>query len=282
MIFSLSSKDLIDNPLIKFEDKLVLIPSVVCNLIPESALLSNLVKNNVQINFKGDAFEQRLREKLRKVGIDAQTISSHPNVMKSKKNIQADLVFVMFRTLFIVECKSIIPPYTIRDHVKTNHKIISEIQKFKKTAEYFSNHKDLVLQKLNLKKNKQIDEVVKIFVTSSALGFAEKVDDIFIVDEASFSAFLQRNPPLIRDMQMNIYAKSNHSAFEGKITPSKFKEFLNNPPSIKFMEKFLSRNWVELNDSISILRHRKEKPTKYISVDNMDFEELSDDNFIKE
>lgn len=282
LIFDLSSKDLIDNPLVKFGDNLVLIPSVVFQLIPEIALLSNFIQHRVQVNFKGSVFEERIKQKLKQAGIEAQQISAHLTEDKSKNNVETDLVFIMFRTLFIIECKSIIPPYTIRDHVKTNHKIIHEIQKFKKNAEFFSTHLDLVLHKLHLRKDKKIDNIVKIFLTSSTLGFTGKVDDIYLVDEAAFSAFLLRNPPLIRDTDMNIHDRIEHSAYKGEINASKFREFLNEPPSIRFMELFLNRDWNDMNENVSILRYRKEMPTKYINIDNMNFKGLSAENFIYE
>lgn len=61
-IYDKNSKDLIDNPLLQFENYLVLIPSIASNLAADRALVSLLANKNVQINFKGYAFEKRLQK----------------------------------------------------------------------------------------------------------------------------------------------------------------------------------------------------------------------------
>ncbi|MFC3632754.1 hypothetical protein ACFOKE_02530 [Enterococcus rivorum] len=272
--FDGNSKDLIDNPLIAFKDQLVLVPSITFQLLPEIALVSMFTHKGAQVNFKGYEFEKRLKKKLQEVGICAEQIASHPKNKTNKSNRESDLIFILNRTLFIVECKSIVPPYTIKDHAKTNSKIINEIEKFKVNADYFSENKDLVLKKLNKKKDIEIKEVVKIFVTSSTLGVAGLFNDIYVIDEAALNAFISRNPPVVRDTDMNIYFRQENWAFEGKITAAKFKEFLRNPPSLKAMEDMLVREWKTVGN-LHILRYSKNMPSKFlnVSVDDIDKDE---------
>ena len=271
--FDEKSKDLIDNPLISFNGQLVLIPSITFQLAPEIALVSMLTHHGAQVNFKGDAFEYRLKEKLQEVDIHSEQISSHPKKNNKKNNRESDLVFILNRTLFIVECKSIIPPYTIKDHAKTNSKIISEIEKFRVNANYFSENIDLVLKKLNKRKSMEVKEVVKVFVTSSTLGAAGLFNDIYVIDEAAFNAFINRTPPVIRDTDMNIYFRQDNWAYDGKITAAKFKEFLKNPPSLKGMESLLVREWKAF-DNFHVLRYSKNLPSKFL---NLSFDDFGDD-----
>lgn len=266
-IFDNKSKDLIDNPLILCGDKLVLIPSITFLLSPEIALVSMFTHHGAQINFKGYAFENRLKQKLSQVNINAEQIASHPKEGKKKSNRESDLIFILDEVLFILECKSIVPPYTVKDHAKTNGKIINEIEKFKINATYFSENIDLVLSKLDKPKDTKIKEVIKIFITSSTLGTAGLFGDVYVIDEAAFNAFINRVPPGIRDNDMNFYFNQKNWAFEGNITADKLKYFLANPPSLKMIEKTLERKWVAFNN-IHILRYSKKISNRIILLSN--------------
>ncbi|MCD5003741.1 hypothetical protein IV487_14855 [Enterococcus saccharolyticus] len=169
--------------------------------------------------------------------------------------------------MFIVECKSILPPYTIKDHAKTNARIISEIQKFQKNATFFENNNRYVKQKLGIALDTRIEDVVRIFVTSSTLGAAGYFNGVYMIDEAAFNAFLFRNPPLLRDIDMNVYAKQNCWEFDGKITAAKLKSFLLNPPSLKMMEKQLKRQTNTVGN-MKVTRYNKVIPNRYYSIDD--------------
>ncbi|MHC5269733.1 hypothetical protein ACYSNO_11190 [Enterococcus sp. LJL98] len=284
-IFDKESKDLIDNPLILFKDQLVLIPSIVFDLSAEIALVSLLSHKNLQINFKGNAFEKRLQKKLKLHNINAHRIAAHVKDNKNKENYETDLVFVLNRTMFILECKSIVPPYTVKDHAKTNAKIINEIDKFKKNAGFFEENQEYVKQKLNISNSVEITEFVRIFITSSTLGMAGYFDGMYVIDEAAFNAFLFRNPPVIRDTDMNIYAKKNRWDFEGNLTAAKIKYFLSDPPSLRFMEHYLKRREHKI-DNMKITRYSKEIPSRFLNMNNLniDHKKMEDafKQFIKE
>ncbi|MFB5375806.1 hypothetical protein ACE4XC_08115 [Enterococcus faecalis] len=270
--FDKGSKDLIDNPLIKFDDYLVLIPSITYDLAADRALVSLLANKNIQINFKGKAFEKRLQEKFKLNNIIAENIAAHVNKEKSKENYETDLVFLLDKTLFIVECKSIIPPYTIKDHAKTNGKIIHEIDKFKKNAQFFEKNLNYLKQKLEI--SKDIDEVIKVFVTSSTLGAAGYFNGIYMIDEAAFNAFLYRNPPVLRDLDMNIISKMSCWEFEGAITAKKLKSFLANPPSLKTMGKTLKRRQTKIGNII-VTRYSKVVPSRFLIHEHEKLKKLS-------
>ncbi len=267
-VFDKNSKDLIDNPLICFEDQLVLIPSITFDLSAEIALVSLVSHKNLQINFKGTEFEKRLQRKLELHGINAVNIAAHIDENKAKLNYETDLVFILNRVMFILECKSIIPPYTVKDHAKTNAKIISELEKFKKNASFFEKEQRYVKQKLNVSKNIEIKEIVKVFVTSSTLGAAGYFEGIYVIDEAALNAFLLRNSPLVRDSNMNVYAKQNRWDFEGEITAAKIKAFLIDPPSLKVMERHLKREEKEV-DNMKITRYHKETPNQFLDLNDV-------------
>lgn len=280
-IFDKSSKDLIDNPLICFKEQLVLIPSITFDLSAEIALVSLASHKNFQINFKGTEFENRLQKKLKLHNINAVNVAAHVDENKTQLNYETDLVFILNRVMFIVECKSIIPPYTVKDHVKTNAKIINEIEKFKKNASFFEKEQFYVKQKLNVSRNIEIKEIVKVFVTSSTLGAAGYFEGIYLIDEAALNAFLLRNPPLIRDSNMNVYAKQNRWDFEGQITSAKIKAFLSDPPSLNSMERHLKRDEKEL-DNMKITRYRKDISNRFLDLNNVVLDGSEFKQFISE
>ncbi|MBO0454998.1 hypothetical protein [Candidatus Enterococcus murrayae] len=276
--FNMNSKDLGDSPLIPFEnDFLGLIPSVNFKILPEVAIVSLFASKDVQINLKGTAFEKRLQKRLRDSGIDSINIEAHPVQNSTKMNFETDLVFILDKTLFILECKSILPPYTVKDHAKTNAKIVSEIQKFKKNADFFEKQIPEIKKRLQIET--KVNEVIKLFVTSSTLGAAGYYDGIYLIDEAALNAFLLRNPPLIRDTDMVIYMKSSHEEYEAEIDATKFKKFLANPPSIKEMKKTLKKK-DRMIQNIKISGYEKVEQQRFLNMIPNDFTEQERKDFV--
>ena len=107
-----------------------------------------------------------------------------------------------------------------------------------------------------------------------------RADNIYI-NTVHSRTFLLRNPPLIRDSNMNVYAKQNRWDFEGQITSAKIKAFLSDPPSLNSMERHLKRDEKEL-DNMKITRYRKDISNRFLDLNNVVLDGSEFKQFISE
>ncbi|MDB7102740.1 MULTISPECIES: hypothetical protein [Enterococcus] len=249
--FSKKSKDLIDAPLIKVQDKLILLPTLAKETRPLSAILSMFSKDeegdrknreDTALGFKGLMLEQRTKHLLKVCSqIDAKRLH-----VKMTKEIglerEIDLAFVLDEILFLIECKSFNQPYTVREHAKTNKKIKEAIKQLNKNADYFEENMSITIRQLGLSEKKSIKKVQRVLLTSTILGEAGAQENVLIVDESSLNAFLLRNPPTISHADDTIKERiylDKENIYSGKVTAEKLLNFLKNQLSIKLMQSLI-------------------------------------------
>ncbi|MEQ7138691.1 NERD domain-containing protein [Enterococcus casseliflavus] len=250
-IFTGKSKDLIDAPLIKIQDKLILLPTLAKEIRPLSVILSMFSRDeeetqknreDIALGFKGAMFEQRTKHLLQVCSqIDAKRL--HIKITKEKDlEREIDLAFVLDKTLFLFECKSFNQPYTVREHAKTNKKIKETIKQLNKNADYFEENISITLKQLGLSEEISIEKVQRVLLTSTILGEAGKQENVLVVDEASFNAFLLRNPPTVSHIDGAIKERiclDTENIYSGKITAEKLLVFLRRQLSVKIMQSFI-------------------------------------------
>lgn len=98
-------KDFYDTPIIPYNDKYLLIPSIVAHIDISQAILSCVN----QFNFRGDAFEKKIIQILKNRGI----ICEKKLYKDESGEYQCDVLFLLDRELFICECKAWSEPRTI-------------------------------------------------------------------------------------------------------------------------------------------------------------------------
>ncbi|WP_430604280.1 hypothetical protein IGJ19_000055 [Enterococcus sp. DIV1368b] len=249
--FSKKSKDLIDAPLIKVQDKLILLPTLAKETRPLSAILSMFSKDeegdrknreDTALGFKGLMLEQRTKHLLKVCSqIDAKRLH-----VKMTKEIglerEIDLAFVLDGILFLIECKSFNQPYTVREHAKTNKKIKEAIKQLNKNADYFEENMSITIRQLGLSEKKSIKKVQRVLLTSTILGEAGAQENVLIVDESSLNAFLLRNPPTVSHADDTIKERiylDKENIYSGKVTAEKLLNFLKKQLSIKLMQSLI-------------------------------------------
>ena len=250
-IFSKKSKDLIDAPLIKVQDKLILLPTLAKETRPLSVILSMFSRDEEEdkknredtaLGFKGLMLEQRIKHLLKVCSnIDAKRL--HVKMTKgSGLEREIDLAFILDKTLFLVECKSFNQPYTVREHAKTNKKIKEAIKQLNKNADYFEENMSITIKQLGVSEETSIKKVQRVLLTSTILGEAGEQENVLIVDEASLNAFLLRNPPTISHaddaVKERVYL-DKENIYSGKVTAEKLLMFLKKQLSIKIMQSFI-------------------------------------------
>ncbi|MBS7576094.1 hypothetical protein HOY36_00945 [Enterococcus sp. MMGLQ5-2] len=252
LTFGEQSKDLIDAPLIKVQNQLILLPTLAKSIRPLSAVLSMFTRiedeerknqEDIALSFKGIEFEKRLKH-LMKVSNNINANRLYIKMHKEEIEREIDLAFVLDDELFLVECKFFNQPYTVREHAKTNKKIKNSIKQLNKNADYFEQNIDIVIEQMNLKKDTLIKETHRILLTANILGEAGQQENILMIDEASFNAFLLRNPPTISNYNGNIQEKvyfNKGKMFTGKVTAEKLINFIKWQPSVKSMKNMINK-----------------------------------------
>ena len=271
LTFCRQTNDLIDAPLIRIQDKLILLPSLTREVRPLSAILSMFSKTEKKENmvtdlgFKGAVFEERIKHLLKvSNGIVAKRL--HIRFDKIEFEREIDVAFVLDKHLFLIECKSFNQPYTVREHAKTNKKIRDAIDQLNRNAEYFEGSLNIVKEQLDLKDTIEIKEIHRVLLTSTTLGEAGKQGNILLTDEASFNGFLLRNSPnltIIDGNKKTTICVDNEGIYSGKVTAHKMIAFLKRQPLIESMKKRISKI-LESKGSISYLCCKKTVEDIYI------------------
>lgn len=276
LIFNKNTRDLIDSPLIKIKDKLVLLPTLTKEIRPLSAILSIFSasddgEEHPDLSFKGDIFENRVKIILKNSnGIDSERL--HVKIDEEQLEREIDIAFVLDEDLFLIECKSFNQPYTVREHATVHKKIRDAIVQLKRNATYFENNLAVVKQQLKIEERIEIKEVHHVLLTSTTLGEAGEQSGIYLADEASFNSFLLRNSPnltLFEDNKKTVISIDKSGIYSGKITSEKLLMFLKEQPSIESMKKRITK---VLDNEGSITYHCCKKTIEdvYVSKDKFD------------
>lgn len=246
LIFCRRSKDLIDAPLIKIQDKLILLPTLTREIRPLSAILSMFSREEdkgVDFSFKGKVFEDRIKHLLKASNnITSQRLHVRLDEIDFEREI--DVAFVLDNQLFLIECKSFNQPYTVREHSKTNKKIKDAVDQLNKNANYFEENLDIVKKQLGLKEDFEINEMHRVLLTSTTLGEAGQQANILLTDEASLNGFLLRNSPnltLLDGNKKTTFCVDNQGVYSGKVTAHKMLAFLKCQPMIERMKKRVNK-----------------------------------------
>ena len=266
LIFSKESYDLIDTPFIELGDCLAIIPSISQDTISAFAIISNFSKrlNNLNdLSKKGYFLEKEITSVLHDENL--RTISNLKDSYQGE-NYEIDQIFAIGDVVYLVECKTLPYPYTVKEHAEQLCMIYGYLKKFERNIDYFMRNSQLFTSKLGIER---VRDFKKIFITSTMLGKADNYNGIYIVDEASFSAFLRRYPPVAWDFcsGRNIFTK-DIPYYNGEITNSKMYQFLKRPAPIDAMEERIRK--VTINHSLcTISQCYFENQLEYMSVDDL-------------
>lgn len=266
LTFSKESYDLIDTPFIELGDYLAIIPSISQDTIGAFAIISNFSKrlNNLNdLSKKGYFLEKTISSVLHDGNL--RTISNLKDSYQGE-NYEIDQIFAIGDIVYFVECKTLPYPYTVKEHAEQLCMIYGYLKKFERNIDYFIRNSQLFTSKLGVE---GVRDFRKIFITSTMLGEADNYNGIYIVDEASFSAFLRRCPPVVWDFcsGKKIFTK-DIPFYNGEITNSKMSQFLKRPAPIDVMKESIRR--VTTNHSLcTISQFSYKNQLEYISVDDL-------------
>ncbi|WP_201715501.1 hypothetical protein [Rossellomorea arthrocnemi] len=255
LTFNEKSKDLLDCPIVQNgKDHLFIIPSIGNAIDPAMSLISLLNKNQADISFKGQGFEDDILQKFSEQGIRACRLKRNDN----GDTFESDVIFELDGDLFIAELKAFGQPSSIRDYYSLMLKLLgpqqkisaddnkrSAVEQLNRSSHYYETNIQIVTKELGLEEGWKPNNVYKIVLTTAILGEPLFKENTYLIDHSAFIRFLDRIPPAF------VIGNKGYAAripeFEGEITTEKMLKVLSYSPQLQLVEKRIRSRNVILN-----------------------------------
>lgn len=268
--FNNKSLDLVDCPFIKVDDKLVVVPTLTKHADAARALASNFLNRNVNLSFKGQGFEDRTKAGLLINGIKNGSLYKRINGTE----YECDVAFLLEDDLFFIECKAHVQPFTGRQHANHLYKLYKETDQINRIANFFESNIQIVKEQLDLNESFSPRNVYRILLTTSMIGTPMFINGVYIVDESSFTMFIDRKPPsltYINKGKSEKYSSTRFDIFNGELTSQKMLDFLSAPPQLEIIKDFYKKTEME-TELWDINRNMKVNQTIHFDADLSDSE----------
>lgn len=219
--FKKVSPDFFDNPFIKIKNKYYIISEVLKNMNVGRVLLSRLSSKDIDVSFKGIAFEKEIIDFLEVQGIPV--ISLHHKI--NNMEYECDTVFFLNNTIVFCEVKN---RYNNDNYAEINLKLIDDADQLKRISDFYIKNINLVEEGFR-KKGYIIEfnnlKCRSIVIHSQPIGIVVKHNNINIVDFETFKAPFDRETY----WQNFINDKRIKFVFEGRVTINKIFSFYEFP-----------------------------------------------------
>jgi hypothetical protein len=238
--FKKNSVDWFDSPFIEIGENVITAPSPVINLQDVIALMSMATNEDMNLDFKGYCFEDRILNDLRSNQIPAVSIKR-----KLEDNeYQCDVAFLLGNDLFLCECKHTTQPVTQRKrHAFYNHKIPKDVEQTNRICDFYNSNLIHVIYEFN--KNQKCDlatdwkprRIYRMLIYSCKLAQKLELDRVIITDYTVFTTLLYKRLPTIFKKGKpikQIMPPKMRGVFQGELTTNKLLNFLENPWQIGF------------------------------------------------
>jgi hypothetical protein len=270
LIFYSGAEDILDCPFIRFEDKLLCIPSAITSLDAAQSLLSNLSDKNIDISFKGKNFEDTVI----KIVNNADILGFSLYEKDGDQEYECDLTFLISDELYFVECKSFTQPRTPREYYELLVKAYSATKQLSRISEYFLNRSRLLKKKFKKQEEWRPQKIHKIILSKANITPAFMNESI-VIDSSTFIRFFKRDKVTI--VKGSDKAVIYDSDSDGPITNEKFISYIHDPIHIKLMKENRIKKEVRIRIRDHILRFPKyvEKVPFYSFYEDKEYEGVS-------
>jgi len=240
--FKKSSVDWFDSPFIEVGEHVITVPSLISNLQDVIALTSMATKEDMNLDFKGYCYEDRILNDLRNKQIPAISIKRKVG----NTEYQCDVAFLLGNDLFLCECKHTTQPVTQRKRYDFyNGKIPKDVKQTNRICDFYSSNLNHVIDEFN--KNKECDlaadwkprRIYRMIIYSCKLGRKLEVDRVTITDYTIFTTLLYKRLPTFFKKGKpikQIMPPKMKGVFQGELTANKLFNFLENPWQIGFQK----------------------------------------------
>lgn len=184
--FRRSSRDLYDQPLVKtVEDNFFLFGSSLLLADLTKIMFSSLANEGVNIEDKGEMFEDATIDLLRRHGFNARKLKVNRGA-KNEHEFDYDVAFTWDDFVFFLECKNRgIPMGNPIATYRFNHEMQNHLKQVQRLRQGLVDYPDILEKDFPEAKGKKA-----IFCLVNALPFAlGKVDEIFFIDDSILGRF---------------------------------------------------------------------------------------------
>ncbi|WP_028400512.1 hypothetical protein [Ectobacillus panaciterrae] len=259
--FKKNSVDWFDSPFIEIGEKIITIPSVASRIQDVLALISMAAKEDMNLDFKGYCFEDRILNDLNTNKIPAVSIKRK---IKGKE-YQCDVAFILGKDLFLCECKHTVQPLTQRKRYDFyNQKIPGDIEQTNRICDFYSSNLNYIIDEFNNKHGSTYTsdwrprQIYRMVIYSCKLASKLDIDGVIITDYTIFTTLLYKRLPTIfqNGRTTQFMPPKMKGVFQGKLTSNKLLNFLDNPWQMDF-QKFATEIEDEVIPVNQIYLHKK-------------------------
>lgn len=242
--FKKSSVDWFDAPFIEIGGKIITVPSYTSHIQDSLSLISLATKENLNLDFKGYCFEDRILSDLNTNDIPAVSVKRKVD----NEEYQCDVAFILGQDLFLCECKHTSQPITQRKRYDFyNRKIPEDIEQINRISNFYISNIKFILEELNKQRGcKYSNEwkprsVYKMIIYSCKLTGRLNESGVIITDYTIFSTLLYKRLPTIflnGKPPRQFMPPNMKSIYQGKLTTNKLLNFIENPWQVGFQKTF--------------------------------------------
>ena len=196
LVFGQSKNDLFSSFLIKYNNFILLLPSLIKMIEPLKSIMV-LFTNNNEISKKGSKYEENIHKLL---------LTYHLRAIKNVKtcskgeSYELDILLYIDDTLFVIECKTQFQHDNVRGYCRNIQELDYYINKFKRNLKYFTNdengRKSINSRLKEINCNIDNVNVVPILLTNISYSFVER-EGIYILNDTKLYNFITINQPVI-------------------------------------------------------------------------------------
>ncbi|WP_346892986.1 hypothetical protein [Clostridium sp. UBA871] len=231
-------------PFIVIENNIYTIPGIICYSDIVRVLISIFedLENNLQ--FKGNYYEEFIREKWRKSGIK--------NVKKKEKILgdvfDCDMAFIFDEDLFICEIKNLLQPNSLHDWHRFYIKTQENLKQLERIANHYSESKHLkgMAKELVGRSDWLPKKVQPILIYSCYIGTIIKSKQALVTSEIDIYNFFARTPirqyKISKEKKEAIFYSKYLNGYEyleniGRtLTIADFEKYMECPMAIKYQK----------------------------------------------
>ena len=196
LVFGQSKNDLFSSFLIKYNNFILLLPSLIKMIEPLKSVMV-LFTNNNEISKKGSKYEENIHNLLLRYNLSA---IKNVKTSSNGESYELDILLYIDDTLFVIECKTQFQHENVRGYCRNIQELDYYIDKFKRNLKYFTkdeNGKKSINSRLKAI-NCNIDNVnvVPILLTNISYSFVER-EGIYILKDIKLYNFITGNQPVI-------------------------------------------------------------------------------------
>lgn len=220
-------RDIVDAPLIEWEGKLYMIPTLV-----KCASISEVVLSIAStFEFRGKALERELLKLLKEEKICCGKLKKH----EKSDTFEYDSLFVIDNSMFIVESKAWGFPRNITEYYFMNNKILKAYNQVNRLEEYVRGNMSIVLKCLNLPVDYKIDTIYKIILSNFQRADNQILEDVFLCDFNMFKGF-------VKDIAPGIVVRNTDDSIEKWVFEEKRKTPITSDEVIEFLQGNIARD----------------------------------------